>query len=69
MIRCFELSTIVTIAIIFSGVTRKYIESGQAKTTLPFGWVDVSNLKTFGEVAVASFNQVSFNLKFLVNLI
>ena len=32
MIRCFELCAIVTISVIFSGVTRKYIESGQAKT-------------------------------------
>ena len=44
------------------------MESGQAKTTLPFGWDDVSDLKTLREVAVASFNQVSSNFKFLVNL-
>ena len=62
MIRCFVLCA-------FSGVTKKYIESRQAKTTLPFGWDDVSDPKTLGEVAVASFNQVSFNLKFLVNLL
>ena len=33
---------------------------GNRKTTIPFSWDDVSDPKMLGEVAVVSFNQVSY---------
>jgi len=40
-----------------NNVTKKYIESRQAASTIPFGWDDVADVKMLGEIAVSSFNQ------------
>ena len=44
--------------IIIVDVTRKYIESRQLSSTVPFGWDNVTDAKIPGEIAVSSFNQV-----------
>ncbi|KAJ7328649.1 hypothetical protein OS493_023921 [Desmophyllum pertusum] len=40
------------------GASRKYIESHQAATTIPFGCDDVSDTKMLADIAVSSFNQL-----------
>jgi len=39
-------------------VTRKYKQSQQSSSTLPFGWDNVADAKMLGDIAVSSFNQV-----------
>lgn len=56
---CLDRDTGIFISeIILVDVTRKYIESQQSSSTVPFGWDDVADAKMLGEIAVSSFNQV-----------